>query len=213
MSILRILKTILKPIWRVVKYSTLAAFRLSLFLFPVDSEAWYWLRELITWLPGATGVAFRGVFYNRYFKRKSKDIVIDYGVCIEHPQNIEMGDRVVFARNVWIDAQGGLTIGDNCGFGPYTIIHTANHNFYDPKRAFMDQGSVNLPVRIESDVWLAASVRVLPGTHIGYGVVVIANTAVSGNIEPYAIMGGGSSRKIGSRKPPLPTVTQQDGEL
>ena len=40
---------------------------------------------------------------------------------------VEMGDRVGFNYGCYVNGYGGLTIGDRSIFGPYTMIHTANH--------------------------------------------------------------------------------------
>ena len=38
-----------------------------------------------------------------------------------------MGDRVGFNYGCYVNGFGGLVIGDRSIFGPYTMIHTANH--------------------------------------------------------------------------------------
>ena len=40
---------------------------------------------------------------------------------------IEMGDRVGFNYGCYVNGYGGLVVGDRSIFGPYTMIHTANH--------------------------------------------------------------------------------------
>src|SRR5207248_3839350 len=167
----------------------------------VNTEPWFWARELMMHFPGRIGTAYRSRFYNHYFKRRSASLVILPGVCIEHPHELVMGDGVAINRNVWLNAVGGLTIGDNCGIGPGTIIHTANHNYNDPNTPWAQQGWTYKPVVLEDDVWLAASVMVLPGTIIGKGAIVVAGATISGNVEPYAVMAGNPARKIGSRQP------------
>ncbi len=47
---------------------------------------------------------------------------------------IELGDRVGFNYGCFVNGYGGLTIGDDCIFGPYVMIHTANHELDDPTR-------------------------------------------------------------------------------
>ena len=48
---------------------------------------------------------------------------------------IELGDRVGFNYGCWVNGFGGLTIGDGTSFGPYSIVHTANHAMDDPERS------------------------------------------------------------------------------
>lgn len=51
---------------------------------------------------------------------------------------------------------------------------------------------------IDEDVWLAARVTVLPGSHIGRGSVVAAHAVVSGDIPPYSLAAGVPARVIRS---------------
>ena len=47
---------------------------------------------------------------------------------------IELGDRIGFNYGCFVNGYGGLTIGDDSNFGPYVIIHTANHESSDAER-------------------------------------------------------------------------------
>jgi len=165
----------------------------------VESEVWFWVRECVTFAPGAIGVSARRAFYRRSFRRSGDDIVIMAGAYIEHPQNVEVGDRCTFGRNCWIGAHAPLKLGNDVGVGPSVIIHTANHRFDDRNVPILQQGHDEKPVEIEDDVWLAAGARVMPGTRIGRGAVIAAGSVISGPIEPYAIMVGFPARRIGVR--------------
>ena len=165
----------------------------------VNSETFFWIREFVLHLPGGTGLAYRSCFYNHYFKCKGESLTIQVGVCIEYPQGLEMGDNVLLNRNVWLNAIGGLKIGSYCGFGPGVVIHTSNHNYKRTDVPWAEQGANHKPVTIEDDVWLGASVTVVPGTKIGRGAVIAAGATVVGTVEPYTIMAGIPARKIGER--------------
>ena len=49
---------------------------------------------------------------------------------------------------------------------------------------------MDLPVVIESDVWLGANVTILKGVTIGRGSVIAAGAVVNRNVPPYSISGG-----------------------
>lgn len=69
----------------------------------------------------------------------------------------------------------------------------ANHPFEDsPLRD-------NRPVEIGNDVWIGASVIILPGVKIGDGAVLAAGAVVTHDVEPYAIVGGIPARTIRKR--------------
>jgi acetyltransferase-like isoleucine patch superfamily enzyme len=165
----------------------------------VESELWFWIREIVTFMPGRIGMTARAAFFNTYFKKGAPGLHIEAGAHIDCPQGIEVGERVLFARNTWVTGIGGLRIGASTGIGPGTIIHTANHRYADPNRPWRDQGHELKPVVIDEDVWVCAGAVILPGTCIGRGAVIIAGAVVSGTVQPFAIMGGNPARRVGRR--------------
>lgn len=54
----------------------------------------------------------------------------------------------------------------------------------------------NRPVVIGNDVWIGAYVSILPGVRIGDGAVIAAGAVVTGDVEPYAIVGGVPAKTI-----------------
>ena len=52
---------------------------------------------------------------------------------------------------------------------------------------------------IGSDVWIGQNVTILPGTRIGDGAVIGAESVVSGVVEPYTIVAGNPARLIRRR--------------
>jgi len=57
---------------------------------------------------------------------------------------------------------------------------------------------------IGNDVWIGYETHILGGSKIGHGAVVGARALVSGNVEPYAIIGGIPARLIRYRfSPPV----------
>ena len=66
---------------------------------------------------------------------------------------IELGDGVGFNYGCYVNGYGGLRIGDRSIIGPYSMIHTANHEM-DPGLPIVDQGWTKQPVKIGSDCWI-----------------------------------------------------------
>lgn len=52
---------------------------------------------------------------------------------------------------------------------------------------------------VGSDVWIGDGALVMPGARIGHGAVVAARSVVTGEVPPYAIVGGNPARVIRSR--------------
>jgi maltose O-acetyltransferase len=114
---------------------------------------------------------------------------------------IELGDHVAFNYGCYVNGYGGLRIADGAEFGPYTMIHTANHNMDDPDRPVTQQGwEVVRPMEIGANCWIGMGVCILPAVRIGDGCVVGAGSVVTKDLEPYTIAVGNPARVIKSRR-------------
>jgi maltose O-acetyltransferase len=114
---------------------------------------------------------------------------------------IEMGDHVAFNYGCYVNGYGGLLISDGAEFGPYTMIHTANHRMDDPERPVTQQGwDVVRPVEVGANCWIGMGTCILPSVRIGDGCVVGAGSVVVKDLEPYSVAVGNPARVIKSRR-------------
>jgi hypothetical protein len=58
---------------------------------------------------------------------------------------------VGFNIGCYVNGFGGLRIDDRSRFGPYVMIHTANHAMDDPDRSIWSQGWIKQPLRIGAE--------------------------------------------------------------
>ncbi len=114
---------------------------------------------------------------------------------------IELGDRVGFNYGCYVNGFSGLVIGDDVNFGPYTMIHTADHETADTERPISQQGwKESPPVRIGSDCWVGMGVSILAGVQIGEGCVIGAGGVVTKDLEPYSVAVGNPAKPVKSRR-------------
>jgi maltose O-acetyltransferase len=111
-------------------------------------------------------------------------------------QLIEMGDGVRFNYGCYVNGFGGLSIGDRTGFGPYVMVHTANHVTADHTRSMYDQGWENRPVTIGADCWIGMGACILPGVTIGDRVTVGAGRVVTHDLPDNCLAVGNPARQI-----------------
>ncbi|QDR81304.1 Vat family streptogramin A O-acetyltransferase [Sporomusa termitida] len=52
---------------------------------------------------------------------------------------------------------------------------------------------------IGNDVWIGQNVTIMPGVKVGDGAIIAANTTITKNVEPYAIVGGNPAGLIKKR--------------
>lgn len=133
-------------------------------------------------------------------KEVGKNLIVRSGVIILCPERLTIGDDVAINDNVWINAAGGISIGNYVIIGPKSVIHSANHKFDDVDIPIQKQGHYFKHTVIENDVWLAAAVVVTPGARIGKGSVIGAGSVVVGDIPPYSVAVGVPARVVKSRK-------------
>ena len=105
---------------------------------------------------------------------------------------MSIGHGVRFHSGDTISALMRVEIGDRVQIGPHVSIHdNAFHDLYDRNKI---PGSK--PVIIEDDAWLASKCTVLPGVRIGRGAVVGAHALVTGDVEPFTVVGGVPAQPI-----------------
>lgn len=111
---------------------------------------------------------------------------------------IELGVAVGFNFGCYVNGFGGLTVGDRTIVGPYTMIHTANHEMATD-RPIPEQGWNLGPVVIGADCWIGMGVCILPGVTVGDGCVVGAGSVVTKDLPAGSVAVGNPARSIKSR--------------
>ncbi len=170
---------------------------------------WFW-REY----PGLAGQVIRAKILPRYFARVGKDIIIHEGVRFRTVHKLVVGDNCELGVDNFLQAGGGITLGDRVMLGPGVKIWSVNHVFKELDVPISEQGFDEDPVYIGDDCWLGANVFVLPGVELPRGCVVSAGSVVAKKRYPeYAILAGYPARVIGHRKPKdsSPAVGADDG--
>lgn len=118
------------------------------------------------------------------------------GVQVVYPERLQVGNNVLIHRGAFIDAEGGVRIGDNFVAAQNLIILSSNHNYEAPELLPWDEKKHLKPVVIEDNVWCGMNVIILPGVRIGEGAVIGAGSVVTRDVEPCAVVAGNPARRI-----------------
>ncbi len=102
------------------------------------------------------------------------------------------GDNI----GIYIQANMGLEIGHNVGFGAGTAIISSNHNHND--HSMHDEIR---PIRIGNNVFVGANSVILPGVQIGDNVVIGAGSVVAKDIPSNSIAVGNPCKVIKQKEP------------
>jgi acetyltransferase-like isoleucine patch superfamily enzyme len=137
-------------------------------------------------------------------------VALSPNVSLRNGERIEIGARSHIGEHcaLWAGERGGrIVIGEDALFGPRVYITASNYRF-ETGTPVMRQPRVEEDVIIGADVWLGASVIVLPGVTIGDGCIVAAGGVVTRNLPPGAIAAGVPARIVKMRDGgPVPAGT------
>ncbi len=129
--------------------------------------------------------------------KKCGDAVAVYSdAYIMHPENMEIGSNVTFQPMCYVEAMGGITIGDDVSIAHHATIISESHVYDDPNVPFKCQGMIRKPVVIGNDVWIGAKASVLCGVHIGDKAVIGANSVVNKDVASCHVVVGSPAKTV-----------------
>jgi acetyltransferase-like isoleucine patch superfamily enzyme len=125
------------------------------------------------------------LLYHYFFMQKIVGInrsvpwPVDFRSSIHGWKNIKKGIICDPGDNpgIYIEAFGGLILGDNVNIGANSSILSSNHDKYDHRKI-----RETLGVKIGNNVWIGSNCVILPGTIIGDEVTIGAGCVINGNI-------------------------------
>ncbi len=168
-------------------------------------------RLLVKWIYPAYKRQRRGYTYNydilrRYFFmqkimgfNRKVPWPVDFRSKILGVEHIKKGIMCDPGDNIgiYINAYGGLQLGDNVNIGQNTIITTTNHNIYDHRKISEKKG-----VKIGNNVWIGANCCIVAGISIGDNVTIGAGCTIRENIPSNSIViQSADSISINKKKP------------
>ena len=153
-------------------------------------------------------------FWKRNLGKSGSGVLIQKGVVIRYPENIEIANGVSIGRDCTlsseisksnliiglethinkdcvIDFTGSILIGNNVTISEGVIIESHDHG-YNPRSV-----PIGISKVIENNVWVGMKAIILPQVNsIGEGAIIAAGTVVTKNVAPYTIVGGNPAKLI-----------------
>ncbi len=108
--------------------------------------------------------------------------------------------RLVIGKNCWVgknlfvNGNGTVIIGDNCDIAPEVAFQTGGHEIGDSTRR-AGKGFTK-DIEVEDGCWIGARSTVLGGVKIKKGSVVAACACVTKNVEENTVVGGVPAKEI-----------------
>ena len=107
---------------------------------------------------------------------------------------LKIGKNVWVGKNLTVNGNGTVIIGDNCDIAPEVMFLTGGHSIGDSVRR-AGAGEV-YTIRVGNGVWLGARSTIGRNVSIGDGSVIAACACVMRDIESNKLAGGVPAREI-----------------
>ncbi len=110
--------------------------------------------------------------------------IIQDGVTIKYPDQLEIGKEISINQHCFIAALGGVTIGDYVRIGAGSKIVSSAHVFDEKDIPIYKQGISSQSISIGSNCLLGFDVKILPGVIVGDGCIIATNAVLTGGKFP-----------------------------
>ncbi len=135
----------------------------------------------------------------RLLKGRHPTVILGRGVRIAFPERLALGKHISIGPACYLQAQGGITIGDHSVLGSRVVVLSHNHNYLSPTRLPYDEREVLRPVILGRYVWVGMGSMICPGATVGDAAVVLMGSVVTRDVPPMSIVGGNPAVVVGGR--------------
>lgn len=140
-----------------------------------------------------------GQVYHFFHRRQFSRQTTFYGIPhINRPDRLVCGEGLKVNGNVFINADGGVRIGNRVTLSYGSTILAVSYDidqFFRGERVHKNRG-----VEIGNDVWIGANATILDGVRICDHVIVGAGAVVTKDISiPYSVFAGVPAKRIRSQ--------------
>lgn len=150
-------------------------------------------RTVLSGVP-AFAIPLRRILAQHLFKRVGRSLIVEHNVRLSQPWNIELGDECFLCRDVYLDGQGGIEIGDACLVAEGTVILTHLHAEADHSERTLGK------VVMEDFSEIYSQAMIQPGVRIGRQAIVANRALVTRDVPPNAVVMGVPAKVIRNRR-------------
>ncbi len=147
-------------------------------------------NELLRHLPSRIGNEPRARYLVRHAQAYGEGSIVGRGCRILNSSGLSVGAGVIVARDVTLDARGGLELDDEVLIGFESVLLSHTHRSDEVGVAIQRQGMFSAPVKIGARAWLGMRVLVLPGVEIGADAIVASGAVVTKSVPARTVVAG-----------------------
>ncbi len=146
-----------------------------------------WVRHIPCW-------TIRKLCYRVFGMKIGKNARIGIGTYVIRPRRIVIGDRTVINQNCYLDARGGLTIGQDVSISIGTQFISATHD-PDSETFAYKEGAIE----VKDNVWTGANAIILNDTVLEKGSIIGAGCVFKGKSVQDGIYVGNPAKLLRNR--------------
>lgn len=110
---------------------------------------------------------------------------------------LQIGDRVLLARDVSIDYTGFVTIEDDVWLSEGVSIHSHSHVISSERLSRGENTIQKNTILLKKGCWIGSKAIILPQVgEIGEGAIVAAGSLVTKRVEPFSVVAGNPAKHI-----------------
>lgn len=133
---------------------------------------------------------FRYLYLKKYINNIGSNVFVGRCVVLKNINNLSLGDNVSIHSFSYIDAEGGIEIGNNVSIANSTSIISFDHEWNDKILPIKYNPIKKRVITIEDDVWIGNGVRITSGVHIYTRSIVAAGGVVVKDVQSNSLVGG-----------------------
>lgn len=147
-------------------------------------------------LPGHMGAGVRYAALRASCNECGDNVYVGPYVVVKGRESLDVGSNVSIHAGCYIDATGGVAVGNDVSIAHHSSIVSANHTWSEQGLPIRDQEVSLASVSIGNDVWIGCGARILAGTRIGPRSVVAAGAVVARSVEGGCVVAGVPARPV-----------------
>ena len=162
---------------------------------PVSMRTILW--SLTSVFDGPIALAIRFSLLKSLIKSCGNNVFVGKYVLIRNWKYLAIGNNVSIHAAAYLDAAGGITIGDDVSIAHQVSLISSNYTFDKPEIPIKYNPGSFESIEISDDVWVGCGVRILAGVSIQSRSVIAAGAVLNRNVDANTIVGGVPAKVIG----------------
>lgn len=142
------------------------------------------------------GFGIRYLCVNRLSKRCGDKVIVFPMVIFKNIESLELGTNISIHEMCYIDAYGGIKIGDDVSISHSVSMLSFDHDISSASIKYKDASPIKGPIEIKNNIWIGAGVKILKNVKVSSNSVVAAGAVVNREVNESSLVAGIPAKEI-----------------